>query len=203
MADEHRGWHSRGYLPHFDSPNVIQSITFRLADSLPASLELKRVLDQVPDKPDARRQRLESLLDSGRGACALKDPHAARIVKDALLYLDGQRYRLLAWVVMPNHVHVLIEILEGHSLSRVLQSWKVRTARECNRMFDTTGRFWEPEYYDRYIRNERHLQNAILYIHSNPVVAGLVSRPELWPFGSARRVATFGSSYHGASERCE
>ena len=187
MSDEHKGWHSRGYLPHFDSPDVIQSITFRLADSLPRSYELDRALESVPDRPDARRHRLESLLDNGRGACVLKDPRAARIVEDALLYLDGQRYRLLAWVVMPNHVHVLIEIIEGYSLSRILQSWKVRTARECNRALGTSGRFWEPEYYDRYIRNERHLQNAILYIHSNPVVAGLVSEPQLWPFGSARR----------------
>jgi putative transposase len=203
MADEHKGWHSRGYLPHFDAPNVIQSITFRLADSLPASIELRRALEIVPDRPDARLQRLESLLDAGRGACALRDPRAARIVEDALLYLDGQRYRLLAWVVMPNHVHMLIEIIEGHSLSGIMQSLKVRTARECNRLLGTSGRFWEPEYYDRMIRNERHLSNVILYIHSNPVVAGLVSEPQLWPFGSARRVATPDSTFHRPWERAE
>ncbi|MFO7697230.1 MAG: transposase [Anaerolineae bacterium] len=201
MADEHKGWHSRGYLPHFDSPNVIQSITFRLADSLPGSYELDRALESVPDRPDARRQRLESLLDNGRGACVLKDPRAARIVEDALLYLDGERYRLLAWVVMPNHVHALVEIIEGHSLSRIMQSWKVRTARECNRVLGTIGRFWEPEYYDRYIRNERHLQNAILYIHSNPVVAGLVSEARLWPFGSARREHADGGLWERGDSR--
>ena len=126
----------------------------------------------------------------------LRDPRAAQSVEDALLYLDGERYRLLAWVVMPNHVHTLFEIIAGHSLSRIMQSLKVRTARECNRLLGTTGRFWEPEYYDRFIRNERHLISTILYIHSNPVVAGLVSQPELWSFGSARRVATSDSVYH-------
>jgi len=196
MTDVHKGWHSRGYLPHFDSPGTIQSITIRLADSLPASLELRQALERTLDAPGERRQRLEALLDAGRGSCALKDPRAARSVEDALLYLDGERYRLLAWVVMPNHVHMLLEVIEGHSLWRIMQSLKVRTARECNRALGTSGRFWEPEYYDRYIRNEQHLRNAIRYIHQNPVVAGLVLEPHLWPYGSAGRVATPDAAYH-------
>ncbi|MFO7696343.1 MAG: hypothetical protein R6X16_04210 [Anaerolineae bacterium] len=96
MVAEHKGLHSRGYLPHWDVPNVIQSITFRLADSLPANHELRRELESVPDTPQDRLQRLESLLDAGRGSCALGDPWAARIVEDALLHFDGERYRLLA-----------------------------------------------------------------------------------------------------------
>ncbi|MHB1319096.1 MAG: transposase [Anaerolineae bacterium] len=145
MSDQHAGWHSGGYLPHWDAPNIIQSITFRLADSLPASLELRRELESVPDTPSARIERVESLLDAGRGSCALRDPRAALIVEDALMYFDGDRYRLLAWVVMPNHVHVLIEVIEGHALSRIVQSRKTRTAYDCNRLLGRRGRFWEPE----------------------------------------------------------
>ncbi len=196
MSDVHQGWHSRGYLPHFDSPHVIQSITFRLADSLPASPQLRQAIESTMNDPGERRRRLEALLDAGRGSCALKDLRAARIVEDAVLYSDGERYRLLAWVVMPNHVHMLLEMIDGHSLSRIMQSLKVRTARECNRVLGRSGRFWEPEYYDRYIRNERHLMNAMRYIHQNPVAAGLVPEPHLWPYGSARRVATPDAAYH-------
>ncbi|MFO7696344.1 MAG: transposase, partial [Anaerolineae bacterium] len=58
---------------------------------------------------------------------------------------------------MPNHVHALIEILEGHALSSTVQSWKTYSANACNRLLGRSGRFWEPEYYDRRIRNERHL----------------------------------------------
>ncbi len=196
MSDEHLGWHSRGYLPHWDAPHIIQSITFRLADSLPASHDLRRELDSVPNTPAARLGRLQSLLDAGHGWCALRDPRAARIVENALLHHDGDRYRLLAWVVMPNHVHVLIESFEGHALARIVQSWKTYTAVACNRLQGLHGRFWEPEYYDRAIRDERHLGNVVRYIHNNPVLAGLVQQPQQWLFGSARRVETPESTFH-------
>jgi REP element-mobilizing transposase RayT len=198
MSDEHQGWHSRGYLPHWDVPNIIQSITFRLADSLPASHELGRELDEGPDTPAARQERLEALLNAGRGSCALRDPRTAGVVEYELLHFDGERYRLLAWVVMPNHVHVLIEVAEGHALSRIVQSWKTRTAFACNRLLGRAGRFWEPEYFDRQIRNERHLGNVVRYIHSNPVLAGLVQEPQQWPYSSARRVDTPETTYHTA-----
>jgi REP element-mobilizing transposase RayT len=72
------------------------------------------------------------------------------------LHFDGQRYRLLAWVVMPNHVHVLIETMTGHTLAAVLHSWKSYTAKEANRLLGRTGDFWQPEYFDRFIRDDRH-----------------------------------------------
>ena len=118
-----RGWHSLGYLPHFDSPETIQFVTFRLADSLPASAtESIRLRDHI-------LQRLDRELDVGLGACWLKRPDIASLVEKALLHFDGERYRLLAWCLMPNHVHVVIEMIDGHSLSEVVGSWKSFTAK--------------------------------------------------------------------------
>ena len=178
-------WYTRGYIPHFDRPGLIQGITFRLADSLPAHVLVS--LDQeFPSADDpARRARIEEYLNSGHGACHLRDPRIARMVIAALLYFDGKRYRMIAWVIMPNHVHVLIEILEGYSLGTIVHSWKSYTAKEANRILGRTGRFWFREYFDRYIRDERHFENAVQYIHNNPVKAGLVATPGDWPFSSA------------------
>ncbi|MEJ7618195.1 MAG: transposase, partial [Pyrinomonadaceae bacterium] len=99
-------------------------------------LELK---DEV-----ARRQQIETYLDAGYGSCALRDRRCARIVEDALLHFDGERYGLLAWVVMPNHVHVLVETRDGHSVSKVMHSWKSFTAKEAQKVLGGAGGFWQP-----------------------------------------------------------
>ncbi|NIP53220.1 MAG: hypothetical protein GWN00_35180, partial [Aliifodinibius sp.] len=85
----------------------------------------------------------------------------ATLVEGALHYFDGKRYRLFAWAVMPNHVHVLIEIFEGFPLHFVVQSWKSFTATEANALLNRTGTFWYREYFDRFIRDERHFNNAV------------------------------------------
>ncbi len=186
-TDDDQGWRSRGYLPHFDRPGLMQMVTFRLADALPSDKLLD--LRDNPMKPlDARgRQRVEDLMDSGHGACHLRDPRIAQSVEDNLLHFDGIRYHLLAWVVMPNHVHVMIEVLSGSSLSQIVQSWKSYTSKEANCLLGRSGRFWQPEYFDRAIRDVRHFNAAMTYIHENPVKAGLVQRPEDWPYSSAGR----------------
>ena len=96
-----------------------------------------------------------------------------------------ERYRLLAWVVMPNHVHVLIELIDGHPLSGIVHSWKSYTAHEINRTPGNQGKIWQREYFDRWIRNEEHNWQAVWYIHDNPVKAGLVRVQEEWPYSSA------------------
>jgi len=185
---EHKGWHSRGYLPHFDQPGFLQGITFRLCDSMPAELRAEwEHLLQIK-QPARMRARVQKYLDAGRGSCFLADPRIGSLVQDALLYFDDERYRLLAWVVMPNHVHVLIEVLPGHPLSDTLFSWKSYTARMSNRLLGREGDFWHVDYFDRYVRDERQLEQAVLYIHNNPVKAGLVQRAEDWPWSSARYV---------------
>jgi putative DNA methylase len=185
-----RGWHSRGYLPHFDQPNLIQSLTFRLADSLPAFLlaSMERELECLAEseRDIERRRAIEAALDAGHGECRLKKPAIARLVENALVHFDGQRYYLLAWCVMPNHVHSLIETIPGQALEGVIHSWKSYTAKEANKILRRRGAFWMQEYHDRFMRDEAHLHNTVRYIEQNPVKAGLLDRAENWPFGSAR-----------------
>ena len=195
QQQQHRGWYSRGYLPHFDSPHVLQHITYRLADSLPhAVLEQMQaeVTASAPDDENRKaelRQRIERYLDAGYGSCVLQAPEVAACIVDTWLHFDGDRYRLLEWVVMPNHCHVLIEPLEGAPLGKIVLSWKNYTARFINTYKDRTGvrgtQVWQREYWDRFIRNDQHFQTARNYIVMNPVKAGLVTRPEDWPWSSA------------------
>ncbi len=68
---------------------------------------------------------------------------------------------------MPNHIHVLIETLPAHPLNEVAHSWKSYTANKINELVGRAGRLWQPEYFDRFVRNEEHLRNAINYINGN------------------------------------
>ncbi len=181
-----KGWHSRGYLPHFDSPEALQFITFRLVDSLPAEAVNKL---QIASKSITAAER-DAFLDAGAGACWLKQPKIAEIVENALLYFDGERYRLIAWTVMPNHVHVLIEISERYSLGSIVGSWKRFSARLANQAIGRSGPFWQDDYWDTYIRDERHLESTVSYIENNPVKAGLVGDAADWPWSHIRHRVT-------------
>ena len=175
----HRGWHRRRYLPHFDAAGVIQMITYRLADSLP--VDVVRECLQTEPKDAEKRKRLEQHLDAGHGSCVLRRPEIARLVIANWLHFDTDRYQLLAWVVMPNHVHVMVDIRRGHPLSRIVHAWKSFTGKAIARM---TGqrRIWQPDYWDRVIRSERHFGAAVDYIVENPVKAGLVRSADEWPW---------------------
>ena len=192
----HKGWYSRGYLPHFDQPGLVQAITFRLGDSIPT--ERRELWQEIlaQKNPTQKRAKIQALLDAGYGSCALRHPLIGQMVEDTLLYYDSKDYRLLAWVVMPNHVHALIETLPGTPLATIIRRWKSQTAREANRILGHRGRFWCADYYDRYIRDSEHLLRAVLYIHGNPVKAGLVDRAEEWPFSSARWLDALDATFH-------
>ena len=119
------------------------------------------------------------------GTAWLGDARVARLVQEALLYFDGSRYRLHAWVIMPNHVHVLLMPARNHSLSSIVQSWKSYTAVTANRLLRRHGEFWHRDYFDRYIRDDRHFAAAVTYVEANPVRAGLCASCEEWVFSSA------------------
>ena len=88
-------------------------------------------------------------------------------------YLKSKGHFVVGYVIMPNHVHVLIATLESHSLSSILHSWKSFTATSANKLLGRTGTFWEREYFERRIRSQRHFDFAVRYILNNPVKAGL------------------------------
>ncbi len=126
------GWHERGYLPHCDFPNLVQFLTIRLDDSMPAArrgewehwLEIEDVRE--------RRLKLEEYLDRGVGECPFRIEHIARIAEDALQHFHNDRYELLAWCVMPNHIHVLVNV-RLMSLSKIVQNWKIRMENQTRK----------------------------------------------------------------------
>jgi REP element-mobilizing transposase RayT len=191
----------RGRLPHWEKESATYFITFRLADSLP-----KSVLDQIESEreaivktanqlhralsPDERRkiQRLsspiiEKYLDSGAGACHLRNPAIAEDVAATLRHFDDRRYRLFAWCVMPNHVHVVVQLLPGQELAEVIHSWKSFSAKQANTVLGRQGSFWQREYYDHLIRNEGELERSIRYVAENPEKANLKDWKWVWVCG--------------------
>lgn len=180
------GWHSRGYLPHFEGGEVAQFVTFWLKDSLPQSVAERWRRELTREDDAVLRRRVEAYLDGGYGSSSLKLPEVASVVQDALLYHDGARYRLAAWAVMPNHVHLLATPCDGHTLSDIMHSIKSYTASGANKLLGLRGAFWMEDYFDRYIRNSAHYERTILYVENNPVKAKLCRTPEEWPFSSAR-----------------
>ena len=183
------GWHSRGYLPHFDGRAVPQFITLHLADSLPKKV-IEKWKDELRGALSSRdrlllQNRIERYLDIGYGSAFMKDSRIANLVQNSLLKFDGERYKLFAWAVMPNHLHTLMRRFEGYELSDIMHSLKSYTAHEANKILGRSGQFWIEDYFDRRIRDERHFQKTIKYIENNPVNAGLCAKPEDWPFSSA------------------
>jgi REP element-mobilizing transposase RayT len=193
LAEEERaigflGWHERGYLPHCDFPNLVQFVTFRLADSMPESRrgEWAHLLKIEDDRE--KRTKLEEYLDRGVGECHLRDLRVAKLAEDAMLHFHNERYELLAWCVMPNHVHVLVHVWNW-PLWKMVQSWKHFVQTQAKRLFAERRRpalQWQREYWDTFMRDEAQEKTAVRYIENNPVKAKLCRVPEEWPFSSAK-----------------
>ncbi len=204
---QHRGWYKPGNLPHFDTANIYQFVTYRLADSLP-QIKIQHLESELknidPKRIDSERRRMiEQALDAGHGSCVLKYPECAQCVIDSWKHYDGSRYRLMAWTVMPNHVHILFQQLENYRLADIISSWKKFTARRTNALIEpgelhgsialqinmscsgeqlSQRHLWHRDYWDRFIRNEEHYHSAIDYILNNAVKAGLAKKAEDWPW---------------------
>ncbi len=191
-AQGFKGWYSRGYLPHYDAPGTWQFVTYRLADSIPTELRHEWAEAMKLEDDREKFRRMELMLDRGLGACRLRNARVAQMVQDNLWFHDGQAYRLLAWVIMPNHLHVLAEMWKP--LGVVLKNWKSYTGSEANRMLGQVGEtFWQADYFDRYIRDQEHYRRVVRYIENNPVKAGLVREPAEWLWSSARYRGLYGS----------
>ncbi len=179
------------YLPHWEHTGATYAVTFRLEDALPHAVLTSWQVERENTMATARQQgrslseheeerlaflyseKIEQHLDAGAGACWLRQEPVARIVAEALRHFDGERYRLHAWCVMPNHVHAVLTPLEGHKLADILHSWKSFTAKQANTLLGRTGAFWQPEYYDHLIRNAQQFAHSVDYVLNNPAQAGL------------------------------
>ena len=184
--EENKGWHNRGYLPHFDSGDVTQFITFRMGDSLPQQVlnELEYLTKNGTERIIERQTQIEAYLDQGSGSCILRDSECASIVQNALKFLDGTRYELRAWVVMPNHVHVLARFSQGQPLWKAMHSLKSYTSNELGKLHPEVRQIWQEESFDRFIRSDEHYWHIVRYIQENPVKANLCRKPEEFPWSS-------------------
>jgi putative transposase len=201
------GWHERGYLPHCDYPGLLQLVTFRLADSMPAGRRSEWAHLLKIENSRTRRTELEHYLDRGIGDCHLRDARIATAAEESLRFFSNQRYELRAWCVMPNHIHVLVYVWDW-PLSKIVLSWKryiaTRTelllaerrppARRSSEINTTEpGRRpalqtlrWQREYWDTVVDGEDHERKAIRYIEDNPTKANLSKTAAEWPFSSAQ-----------------
>jgi len=186
-------------LPHWRQEGTTYFVTFRLADSVPA-VRIKQFLAEREEwlalHPEPRLEadereyhekfanRFENWLDTGAGSCVLRQPQAAEKVAAALRHFDGERYALGHFVVMPNHVHVLVRPLAGHTLSEILKSWKSFTAREINQSLGRTEALWQDESFDHIVRTPQALEQFTEYIRQNPAKAGLKGGESILGFGT-------------------
>ena len=175
-------------LPHWQQAGVTYFITYRLADSVPRKLrdqwESERKIwlrwNPPPHTPEQEKeyherfsQQMERWLDAGHGECVLRQPTCAGIAGDALRHFDGERCSQIGWVVMPNHVHVLMMPHPEWPLEKLLHSWKGFTTKQINLHLKRSGELWQRSYFDRVIRNADHFANCVRYIRRNPVKARL------------------------------
>jgi len=180
-----QGWHERGYLPHRDEPGLTQFVTFDLVDSFPTALRSEWEALLIVENDRERRRKLEAYLDRGRGECHLRRADIAGLVEEALRFHHSHWYGLLAWVIMPNHIHLLVK-LGDTSLSKIVKELKRYTAREANKILRRAGAFWAEDYFDTYMRDPEHELKTRRYIENNPVKALLVREPKEWAWSSAR-----------------
>jgi REP-associated tyrosine transposase len=172
----HKGWYTHGYLPHCDQAGTIQVITYRLADSLSQEyvnkMRLELRIKNNKQQENERRIKIESILDRSYGSCVLQNSACAKIITESWKYFDGSRYDLISYVVMPNHIHVLIKIYDGFELGKTVRSWKSFSSRKIHEYLHDTElssqeKLWQRGYWDRYIRDEKHFNQAIEYIKKN------------------------------------
>jgi putative transposase len=212
-------------LPHWDLPGATYFVTTCLAGSIPAKglleiAQLRAALvsrrSECAETPETERWKRvfsasDCWLDEHPAVQHLSKPDLATIVADACYFWVGHRYDLLAYVVMPSHLHWVFRPMEvvgqvanlpeerqlanlpriRSPREKIMHTLKLHTAKECNRRLGRRGKFWQDESYDHCVRDDGELERIIHYVEHNPVKAGLTDKAERWPFSSARdRAAT-------------
>ena len=175
----------RRRLPHFHPNGAYLFVTWRLYGSLP--VVAPAMIDATPGQAFVAQDRA---LARHPGCAWLGDSRVAQQMAETIR--DGESakmlYELQSWVVMPNHVHLLI--LPRTQLPRITHWLKGRSARTANRLLGRTGKpFWQDESYDHWVRTEKEFHRIVSYIEENPVSAGWVATPEDWPWSSATRAS--------------
>ena len=176
---------------HWEQPGATYFVTFRLADSLPAGRlaqwreERDAWLKWHPEPWSTAQEReyherfsgaLERWLDEGHGQCLLRRTDVRAAVAEVLTKFDRDRYWQHAWVLMPNHAHLLFSMKPGVGLSELLKAWKGASSRAAGVVLGrgmSKPAFWQKDYFDRLVRDAAHFGNCVRYIHRNPAKAKL------------------------------
>ena len=182
------------HLPHWQQDSAWVFITWRLADSVPAGLLEKWIADrdewmsqhEKPWDEDTEREfrirfsaQLEEWMDQGMGECVLRNSACAELVARTILHFDRERYLIDGFVIMPNHVHLLVQLVPGFPLETLVHSWKRYSARQINEVLGRSGKLWHKRYWDTLVRSEEHFWKIRRYISRNPVKAGLTENEYL------------------------
>jgi putative transposase len=176
----------RRNLPHWLPEGRTIFLTWRLHGSLPASSR-KENTKTSKSSAGERFRAVDRVLDrTAEGPFWLRDPVIASCVVDTLRRGECElnHFKLLAYVVMPNHVHALLT--PKVEVSKLMNGLKGTTALAANKILNRTGKpFWQDESFDHWLRRDESFPRFIAYIERNPVTAKLVARPEDWPWSSA------------------
>ncbi len=193
-------------LPHFQPPGAVLFVTYRLRGSIPKIIidELiakkeatERALQSISDVAERERReyleqrRLFGLWDKSLDAADygpqwLKIPEVANVVGESLHFLDHKKIDLDTYCIMSNHVHAIFTPLiddvaeDYYSISSIMHSHKLFTARKGNLILDREGQFWQHESYDHVVRNDQEMERIRRYVLNNPVTAGLVESWDDW-----------------------
>jgi len=189
VVHKRRGAH----LPHWTRAGSVYFVTFRLADSLPATVLEEWTLErdliesrvvggkaspaELARLRELHAERVQTFLDAGHGECLLRRSEVAEVVAAALCHFDRQRYDLLAWTLMPNHVHAVVAPRPCHQLPDILHSWKSFTGTTVNRQLGRAGALWQVEYHDHLIRDADDLRRCMKYTWDNADRAGMADWP--------------------------
>lgn len=207
-------------LPHWAQDGCVVFITWRMADSLPtevlttwrtqraAWLADHQIDPQIPgwkkllhelspaevaEFHETFTEAWHTLLDQGHGSCALRNPKCATLVRDSLLHFDGIRYQMHTFVIMPNHLHLLVTFPDRQSMLAQCESWKRFTGTQLNRHLGTTGRFWQQDAFDHLVRHQAQYHRLLRYLAENPTRARL--KPDEYILYNAND-----SSHHSPSD---
>lgn len=185
---------TQGTLPHWQQARRTYFVTWRTADSIPLQLlnawKMEREAwlvehcigpDEVDSLPDDQRreyhqrfaQHWHDALDKGHGECLLRQDRIRSVVENTLRHFDGSRYSLGDFVLMPNHVHLLVTPFDGHDIRKLCFSWKRFSSGQVNRLLGRKGDLWQTESFDHLIRHVASLRKLQCYIEDNPAKARL------------------------------
>jgi len=161
------GYKDKTFLPHIDMIGYYQFVTFRTNDSMDDFI-VKIRKQNIPDKQ--KEYQIDKYLDSSNKGCYLKG-EVLEFLKEYFISKDKVLYDLVAFSIMPNHVHIVFK--QNDNLSKIMKQIKGATANKINKMLNKSGRFWESNYFDKVIRDEKHFGVVYEYVKNNAIKAGL------------------------------